>query len=719
MIIKELYIENFGKLSGFRLKLSQGLNMLVHENGYGKTTVAAFIKAMLYGMEDSRKVSLFENMRKRYMPWQSGGFGGWLIYETDGEEYRIERSFGAKSSLDTLTLTALKTGKELPLQTASIGEMLFDIDAEGFDSTVFLSEHNIYEVGGTDSVSAKMAGITGIEGDIGGFDSAIELLEKRRRFYYKKGGSGEIRSTEEKLAALREQLRAIDGLAEECRERNLLIKEVAEKLAKLKSEQIEINEKKLTSDKEVARAGFAEEYARKRARLLEEHKKKEEILEFFKNGLPENLEITEHERGHCEGKRVLSESALQEVACQEIPCPFKCIPTAEEISEHLLRASSAPVKFKSKVLGLSLICTSASVLLAVLGAVVAPWLFVPCAILAAVSVLTAWRFGRPRTYENSDARAFIKSVYWADPEGEVLPILISMHAELEGYLQAKRAAEAELTKADESRDQKLTAAAELLRRAEEFLSRFPTTTDRPFDEIRHKLFDYSYVMDSLKRLERECDTFAKEYAISPHGEAVQPIESPEIINERARSLSEKISSLENEKYSLERANEAAYAKTESRLSIEAEIKDAEELVQLYRENLCVITKASELLSLAKVNMTSRYLDKTKERFEHYATLIDGKGGEFTMDTDFAVRKTDMGASRATEAYSRGTRELYLLATRLALIDSLYGKSAPPIILDDPFIAFDDGNVARAKQLLTRLGAEGRQIIYFSCSNSRA
>ena len=64
MKIKELYVENFGKLSQYKLSLSDGLNSFVEDNGYGKTTLSVFIKAMLYGFDDTRKHSLDENDRK-------------------------------------------------------------------------------------------------------------------------------------------------------------------------------------------------------------------------------------------------------------------------------------------------------------------------------------------------------------------------------------------------------------------------------------------------------------------------------------------------------------------------------------------------------------------------------------------------------------------------------------------------------------------------------
>ena len=43
--------------------------------------------------------------------------------------------------------------------------------------------------------------------------------------------------------------------------------------------------------------------------------------------------------------------------------------------------------------------------------------------------------------------------------------------------------------------------------------------------------------------------------------------------------------------------------------------------------------------------------------------------------------------------SRGMRDLYNLAVRFALIDSLYENEEPFVILDDPFIAFDDAKQA--------------------------
>ena len=54
MVITELYIRNFGKLSEQHFYLRDGVQVISGENEFGKTTLHAFIRAMLFGMERGR-----------------------------------------------------------------------------------------------------------------------------------------------------------------------------------------------------------------------------------------------------------------------------------------------------------------------------------------------------------------------------------------------------------------------------------------------------------------------------------------------------------------------------------------------------------------------------------------------------------------------------------------------------------------------------------------
>ena len=58
MRILSCHIENFGKFHDYSINFSHGVNPLCEENGWGKSTLAAFIQAMFYGFEGERKRSL-------------------------------------------------------------------------------------------------------------------------------------------------------------------------------------------------------------------------------------------------------------------------------------------------------------------------------------------------------------------------------------------------------------------------------------------------------------------------------------------------------------------------------------------------------------------------------------------------------------------------------------------------------------------------------------
>ena len=62
MKLLNLHIENFGKLSDVDIDLNNGTNVIFHENGWGKSTLAEFIRVMFYGLEGSRKKEYLEVM---------------------------------------------------------------------------------------------------------------------------------------------------------------------------------------------------------------------------------------------------------------------------------------------------------------------------------------------------------------------------------------------------------------------------------------------------------------------------------------------------------------------------------------------------------------------------------------------------------------------------------------------------------------------------------
>ena len=70
MKLIKCHVENFGKLSDFTYDFTDGCNTVCEENGWGKSTLAAFLRVMLFGFQNEGKRDPLENERKRYSPWQ-------------------------------------------------------------------------------------------------------------------------------------------------------------------------------------------------------------------------------------------------------------------------------------------------------------------------------------------------------------------------------------------------------------------------------------------------------------------------------------------------------------------------------------------------------------------------------------------------------------------------------------------------------------------------
>ena len=95
MKLVSLFIKGFGKFENFSYDFNEGLNSFCEANGYGKSTLLDFIKAMFYGMDTTRKDSFGE--RSRYIPY-AAPYGGTLILRKGEDEFRIERTFDHKSA---------------------------------------------------------------------------------------------------------------------------------------------------------------------------------------------------------------------------------------------------------------------------------------------------------------------------------------------------------------------------------------------------------------------------------------------------------------------------------------------------------------------------------------------------------------------------------------------------------------------------------------------
>lgn len=177
MKILSCHIENFGKIHDYSMDFSDGANIICEENGWGKSTFVAFIRAMFYGLEGERKRSIEENERKRYKPWQGGVFGGQLVFEIQGKKYLISRVFKDKEANDEFELRDVMTNLPSKEYTNRIGEEIFKINRESFIRTVFI-EQNQCETSSTDDINAKIGQLADNSNDLNNFEAATTKLSE-------------------------------------------------------------------------------------------------------------------------------------------------------------------------------------------------------------------------------------------------------------------------------------------------------------------------------------------------------------------------------------------------------------------------------------------------------------------------------------------------------------------------------------------------------------
>lgn len=700
MKLIECYIENFGKLSSYRLKFCDGMNSYVHENGYGKTTVTEFIKAMLYGLSDTKKTDIAENDRRHYLPWGGGVCGGWLSFSAGGKEYRAERTFGAKAQDDTFIIYDLKLGKPTADYTENLGRELFGIDKDGFLRTIFLSERNLSGKNENKSISEKLSDTSGVDYDIGAMDEALKLLEERRKFYYKRGGGGEISSAESELKAYERELSALENMRAE----NGVL---STRLAEIKLEMQKLTEKRIEAQKQIEQIGREKEEQRLSEhykRLKEENERKKSRLsdlnDFFKNGMPTPADIREASLAKIRSEELLRRDAPpKNEELEQLSKKFESV-SKEEI-EKAIGTSRRNKKNDVSPILLTLCMTviTTGIVMLFIEPLVYAFLLPMGVVTAILSALIVKRQQISQKSSNNIQDTLSLFGYSNDSLG-----IQRLYAEYTRF-ELLKSSEAALA---EKRNEALRDAAELDEIAEKFLNLYPTKSEHPFDEISAMLSERAAIIEALADFTDDIPEYAQRK---------EPTAFLENTDELLHSIIQRLAELDSERLQIERRISVIESELEREDVISSDAREAKSKLELYRKNLFLLQKSRDFLSAARESMTARYLNKAKESFDKYVRLFSSENAEYIIDTSFEVSKSEYGAARKSDSFSLGIRNMQYLATRLALIDALYENEEPFLIFDDPFVSFDDERTARAAELLKKL-SKNRQIIYFTCSSSR-
>ena len=144
MIIEKINIKSFGMLTDMTLEFSPTINVIEGQNEAGKSTIAAFIKYMLYGFEGGAEGDVLSERSKR-ISWVTGRAEGSMTVRVKGKQYLITRSTTEVENAsraaykEECSIIDLETGSPV-FGKVPAGEVFFGVDSALFENTAFVGQ---------------------------------------------------------------------------------------------------------------------------------------------------------------------------------------------------------------------------------------------------------------------------------------------------------------------------------------------------------------------------------------------------------------------------------------------------------------------------------------------------------------------------------------------------------------------------------------------------
>ena len=756
MKLISLYIDSFGKLSDFSFDFTKEINSIYEENGWGKTTLTVFIKAMLYGLS--------KNDRAMYTPWKSlSTFGGYLILEANGNEYRIERQFNpSKASSDTFKAYDLKTNKQVNIDS-NVGELLLNLNENSFERSVFIPEKNLNDGFGSD-IEAKLANIIGGTDDSQTFEEALEILKDKTKELRLNSKKGLI--IDKKL-----ELSQIEDEIEQCNRRMEGIPLIQANIDKINDEIYLLNQEKKNYNNKIleftkvqdkrAKLEIVSKYEEDislNKKLLEENNyvfnghdvSQEEVLEYRSlNKEVQNLKLQYEVKKSSDRVSIKKEKLEKEVNLVEIPDEE----TLDHITEQVIKynniksiiASKTEVKERVKP-KVGIMCTIFSSILLLVGSI----LFISAlvskeaqmgllaagiavsivAVLGYIVALAAFVVnnsknnalavgGQVKAYDyekihlEEEIREFFGKYHLYS--SNFTNNLLTIRTNIQRYK--------DLMLDEEAISKERTLLKTQIEEEEEkirlFLSQFNSspscvTNEEKIGELNTHLRKQKEILAIIKEKETLLNNFIESNSLNKIEDSQVSVEE---LNSLIAEIDSKIDGLNQtkntylNKYS-EYENEIAMYDDYIGQKEQVE-KDINKLEEEYR----LLKLSIEYLTTSQNSLLEKYVKPMKDSVNKYISLLLKDSEDYSIDVNFKFQFVTNQGLKGLESYSRGYQTIISLCMRLALIDCLYPNEKPFVILDDPFVNFDDEKLDLCKSLIKTISKQ-YQIVYFTCHKSR-
>ena len=662
MIIRRM-TATFGCLDGAVLELQDGLNVFTLPNESGKSTWAAFLTAMFYGVDTGQRAAKGKLPDKtRYQPWNGKPMEGLLELEDQGKTIVLQRTSSRGKPMGQFRAWDKETGLEIPGLTAdNCGRRLLGVERAVFQRSAFLSGADLTVT--QDQELARRLGnlaAAGQEGDSYPLaDGRLKLWQNRCRYHR----TGLIPQTEEEL----EKTNALLAEAEDLRRQRLRCGGELEQCT-LRAEQLE------TLRKETER-----QTRRKLEKAVQKAQSDLEAISIQTAALPSETTLQRFW------------ARLEQQAPDELQTELPCPPALEGLDAEEIwpKAQTDAAEYETltsgKLLAMPLI----------------DWIFagVFCIFAVVAACFRAW-YGTGITMLL--AALYVWNGFRAKKRNKaVLADRAAAKRLLETY--GVKDKEALLTAAIHRRDwllardrwEKQSWEWDLLLEQIREIAPDVTTSAEAKQAVEQALALLRQV-EETRQARQQARLALEQYAAAP--------EDPEIqtLHRRCAALEAEIQSLLRQEQALG-SWEALQAEADR---LQAELKELEK-----REQALLL--AREALASANSQLAQVYAPQlTGLAGTCLSGLTNGRYDGVVLDPELnlSVREQKSGLIRPLAALSRGTQDQIWLALRLAMTRLLLPPDAP-ILLDDALLTFDR---QREQAALDALTTEHRQVILFTC-----
>jgi len=663
----------FGKLERRALVFSPGFNVIEAANESGKSTLTAFLCAMLYGLKTGERGALAD--KNRYAPWSGSAMQGTLALSSAAfgdvtiqrETVRVNAPMGRFSAVFT------GTGEPVAALTAAdCGETLLGVPRAVYERSAFIRQSGL-PVDQDAELERRIAALitTGEEG--ASYSEAAATLRRAINKRRANARSGAIPALEREIEADEAALAELDRLSARQAE-------AEDALAALRDEDASLRAALAAHDLADRQAAQAERLRAQRE-ADEADARAEVVYRMIADAKTPEKETLAQKKSALHALGALREK--QEGAAQH------SAKARRALEEH--EALPRP-KHQWIVLALAALLLAAltPVLRAAFPSAPVPYIaYLPLAaglaLLVPAVLLRCSEMRARRAYEDR-GRTLSAALREAETGAQALEeaARAQLAAVLDGIPAGDAAhAQAYLDEALARYDMlsQLERDAQEKRMRSELLQREPLS-DVPEEPVERPALSRAALEEALAangsrgaELRREADlAAARRLALGDAGELG-----------------------------------AGLAEKRDRLAALREEYDAAAL-------------AADALDRANAALQTRFAPELGKRAAAYfSALTDGKYDRLLLDRSFRALAGETGDAVTHEAalLSQGASDQLYLAVRLAICDMVLPPAEPlPLVLDDALINFDDARCAAALELLLRT-AETRQVLLFTCQHREA